>query len=182
VLSAIAAALATLLPWGRLFRTVWGMRILYGWAGLNILLITVASWAAGGSGSSLLLLYARTIIPDRGVQVLADRQRLKQVLLNFLSNGVKYNLEGGTATVSCVGSQAEMLTISVADTGRGIPAEQLERLFSPFDRLGAERTDTEGTGLGLALSKALVEAMGGTVRVESEVDRGSTFFVDLPVA
>jgi len=70
----------------------------------------------------------------------------------------------------------------VADTGRGIPAEQLERLFSPFDRLGAERTDTEGTGLGLALSKALVEAMGGTVRVESEVDRGSTFFVDLPVA
>ena len=124
----------------------------------------------------------RTIIPDRGIHVLADRQRLKQVLLNLLSNGVKYNREGGTLIVSCVGSQGEMLTISVADTGRGIPAEQLERLFSPFDRLGAERTDTEGTGLGLALTKALVEAMGGTVRVESEVDRGSTFFVDLPVA
>jgi PAS domain S-box-containing protein len=114
--------------------------------------------------------------------VLADRQRLKQVLLNFIANAVKYNVDGGSVRVTCEEHADRRLRISVVDTGRGIPAEQLARLFTPFDRLGAEQTDVEGTGLGLALSKRLAEAMGGHVGVESTVGEGSTFWIELPVA
>jgi len=111
--------------------------------------------------------------------VLADRQRLKQVLLNLLSNAVKYTPEGGRVRLSAEEAPRGRLRISVSDTGRGIPAELRERLFTPFDRLGAEQTTVEGTGLGLALSKRLVEAMRGNIGVASEVGRGSTFWVDL---
>ena len=111
--------------------------------------------------------------------VRADRQRLRQVLLNVLSNAVKFNRDGGTVWVSGVEMSTGTLAIRVGDSGPGIAAEQLERLFSPFDRLGAERTDTEGTGLGLALSKALVEAMGGQITVQSDEGNGSTFSVEL---
>src|SRR5207249_7083792 len=117
-----------------------------------------------------------------GLHILADRQRVKQVLLNLLSNAIKYNREGGKVTVSWAGSPDGMLHIKVADTGPGIPRDQMERLFSEFDRLGAEQTDVEGTGLGLCLSRGLVQAMGGTIRVESEVGTGSTFTVELPLA
>jgi signal transduction histidine kinase/putative methionine-R-sulfoxide reductase with GAF domain/ActR/RegA family two-component response regulator len=113
------------------------------------------------------------------VHVLADRQRLQQVLLNLLSNGVKYNHSGGTVTVVCAAPQASRLRIEVRDTGPGIAADKLARLFTPFDRLGAEGSAIEGTGLGLALSKSLVEAMGGTLQARSEVARGSTFAVEL---
>ena len=111
--------------------------------------------------------------------VVADRQRLQQVLLNLLSNAVKYNREGGAArcTTHLVDGR---LRIEVGDDGMGIPEEQLERLFVPFERLGFERSGVEGTGLGLALSKQLVEAMGGTLAVESAPGQGSTFAVDLP--
>ncbi|MBI4499250.1 MAG: PAS domain S-box protein [Chloroflexi bacterium] len=112
--------------------------------------------------------------------VLADHQRLKQVLLNLIHNAVKYNRPGGTVTVWARPTAEQELRIGVTDTGPGIPAELQERLFTPFERLGAERTEVEGTGLGLALSKRLVEAMGGTLGLESEVGRGSAFWVELP--
>jgi signal transduction histidine kinase/ActR/RegA family two-component response regulator len=115
---------------------------------------------------------------DRAVR--ADLQRLKQVLLNLLSNAIKYNRPGGTVIVSCAEAAGAMLRISVTDTGPGIAPEKMHRLFVPFDRLGAERKEVEGTGLGLTLSKGLVEAMQGTMGVESSPGRGSTFWVELP--
>jgi signal transduction histidine kinase/CheY-like chemotaxis protein len=113
--------------------------------------------------------------------VLADRHRLQQVLLNLLSNAVKYNRLGGTVSVSCEPSSSTRLRIKVSDTGNGIPQEQLGRLFTPFERLGAERSEIEGTGIGLSLSRQLAEAMGGFLGVETVVGEGSTFWVELPL-
>jgi signal transduction histidine kinase len=113
------------------------------------------------------------------LHVLADRQRLQQVLLNLLSNGVKYNRAGGTVTVACIERSGHRVRIDVTDTGQGITADKIERLFTPFDRLGAEASAVEGTGLGLSLSKSLVEAMGGTLQVRSRPGVGCTFSVDL---
>ena len=114
------------------------------------------------------------------VYVFADRQRLKQILLNLLSNAIKYNRAGGSVSVQCeqVGNR---LRINVIDTGHGIHSDNLDRLFVPFERLGAERGDVEGTGIGLALSRRLAQAMGGEIAVESTFGRGSTFTVELPV-
>jgi signal transduction histidine kinase/CheY-like chemotaxis protein len=122
-------------------------------------------------------LAAETI--DEHLHVLADRQRLQQVLLNLLSNAVKYNRANGRVSVACSAAPGERLRIAVTDTGGGIAADKLARLFTPFDRLGAEASDVEGTGLGLALSKTLVEAMGGAMLVESRPGGGSTFTVEL---
>jgi signal transduction histidine kinase/ActR/RegA family two-component response regulator len=116
---------------------------------------------------------------DERLHVLADRQRLQQVLLNFLSNAIKYNRAGGTVTASCARGEGSRLAVTVTDTGPGIAPDKLARLFVPFDRLGAEGSGIEGTGLGLALSKSLVEAMGGAIRVQSREDEGSTFAVEL---
>jgi len=113
---------------------------------------------------------------------LADEQRTKQVLLNLLSNAIKYNRRGGEVDVSIAEGDPGHLSLRITDTGRGIAPEHLERLFSPFDRLGAEQSTIQGTGLGLALSKLMVEAMNGRLGVESIVDVGSTFVLDLPVA
>jgi PAS domain S-box-containing protein len=117
-----------------------------------------------------------------GWHVLADRQRLKQVLLNMLSNAIKYNVAGGTIVLTAEEAAPGRLRVSVTDTGLGIAAGRMERLFTPFDRLGAEQTDTEGTGLGLALSKRLAEAMGGSMGAESRIGEGSTFWIELPLA
>jgi PAS domain S-box-containing protein len=114
--------------------------------------------------------------------VRADRQRLKQVLLNLLSNAVKYNRSGGRVIVRCLEVQGEGLRVEVSDQGAGIPREMMDRLFVPFERLGAEGTGVEGTGLGLALSKGLTEAMGGSLGMTSIPGQGSTFFVELPRA
>lgn len=114
--------------------------------------------------------------------ILADRQRIKQVLLNLLSNAVKYNRKGGTVILSAEEVPGRRLRIKVTDTGPGIPADRMPRLFIPFDRLGAEQTPVEGTGLGLALSKTLVEAMGGTLGVDSTVGTGSTFWGEFALA
>jgi signal transduction histidine kinase/CheY-like chemotaxis protein len=120
--------------------------------------------------------------PHEDAHVLADRQRLKQVLLNLVSNAVKYNRLGGTVTLSCEPQQGRELRIVVTDTGPGIRPEDLDRLFIPFERLGAERSDVEGTGVGLALSRRLAEAMGGTVDLTSTLGTGSQFWVQVPVA
>ncbi|MDY7820553.1 ATP-binding protein, partial [Burkholderia pseudomallei] len=106
---------------------------------------------------------------------------LRQVLLNLLSDAVKYNREGGGVTIRTDEIQGARLRVSVSDEGAGIAMEKMDRLFTPFDRLDAEATGVEGTGLGLALSKRLVEAMGGTMSVESVVGQGSTFSVELPL-
>jgi PAS domain S-box-containing protein len=109
----------------------------------------------------------------------ADRQRLKQVLLNLLSNAVKFNRSGGSVALSCEETPEHKLRIEVTDTGPGIAAERLDWLFKPFERLGADLSGIEGTGLGLALSKRLVEAMGGSIGVDSTVGAGSRFYIEL---
>ncbi len=127
-----------------------------------------------------IAVHIEAIAPDQ--HVLADRQRVKQVLLNLLSNAVKYNRPDGTVRISCQPAGTAALRIGVTDEGQGIRPAQEHRLFAPFDRLGAEAGTTEGTGLGLALSKALVEAMGGTIGVDSTVGVGSRFWFELPEA
>jgi signal transduction histidine kinase/CheY-like chemotaxis protein len=116
---------------------------------------------------------------DEEMLVMADQQRLKQVLLNLFSNAVKYNRPRGSVTVTC-SAHEKMRRVKVTDTGVGIPAERIAHLFVPFERLGAESTDIEGTGLGLALSQRIVQALGGELGVESTVGEGSTFWIDLP--
>jgi PAS domain S-box-containing protein len=126
-----------------------------------------------------------TVVPPSeeavAFHVLADRQRLKQVLLNVFSNAVKYNRRGGAITVRCTRADARTARIEVIDTGIGIAPGFLPRVFEPFDRLGAETTEIEGTGLGLALSKRLIEAMGGKISVDSAIGEGTTFGMELPV-
>jgi PAS domain S-box-containing protein len=114
--------------------------------------------------------------------VMADRQRLKQILINLLSNAVKYNCEGGSVSITYEQAASGRLSIRVSDTGAGISAEGLEKLFVPFERLNAAKSGIEGTGLGLALSRRLTEAMNGTLSVESVEGQGSTFTIDLPLA
>jgi signal transduction histidine kinase/ActR/RegA family two-component response regulator len=111
--------------------------------------------------------------------VTADRQRLLQVLLNLLSNAVKYNRDEGAVDLTWEETPARSIRFEVTDTGRGIPSGVIDRLFSPFDRLGAESSGVQGTGLGLALSKRLVEAMGGAIGVRSRDGEGTTFWVEL---
>src|SRR6202167_5603480 len=109
----------------------------------------------------------------------ADRTRLKQVIINLLSNAIKYNRANGTVVVTCVRISPERVRISVRDTGAGLPPEMLIQLFQSFNRLGRETTAEEGTGIGLVMSKRLVEMMGGAIGVESTVGSGSIFWFDL---
>ncbi len=114
--------------------------------------------------------------------VRADPTRFKQVLLNLLSNAVKYNRDGGGVTLGCTETAGGMLRVSITDTGPGISPQMQDQLFQPFRRLGAESTEIEGTGIGLTITKRLIELMGGRIGFESEVGRGSTFWIELPLA
>ncbi len=119
----------------------------------------------------------RTEVPESTrPTALGDNQALRQVMLNLIANGVKYNQENGEVVVTVADAQAEIIRVDVADTGRGIPAADLESMFVPFERLGAART-VEGTGLGLGISRQLVGAMGGTLEVRSEVGAGTTLSI-----
>lgn len=116
---------------------------------------------------------------DQPLTVYADQQRLRQVLVNLMSNAVKYNRYGGTITVTCQAEGANRVGITVADTGPGLTSDDLQRLFVPFDRLGHEESGVEGTGIGLPLAKALTEAMGGQLSVTSILGEGSVFTIAL---
>jgi PAS domain S-box-containing protein len=111
--------------------------------------------------------------------VLADRTRVKQILLNLLSNAIKYNKVDGSVVVECAAASPERIRISVRDTGEGLPPEKMAQLFQPFNRLGKEASGEEGTGIGLVMTKRLVELMGGAIGVESTVGVGSVFWFEL---
>jgi signal transduction histidine kinase/CheY-like chemotaxis protein len=111
--------------------------------------------------------------------VVADGERLKQVLTNLVVNAIKYNRPEGEVTIEVEAVGEERIRLSVTDTGMGIPEDAIARLFVPFERLDAALSDVEGTGLGLALSRSLVEAMGGSIGVESAVGAGSRFWCEL---
>ncbi|HHT9145425.1 MAG TPA: hybrid sensor histidine kinase/response regulator, partial [Candidatus Wunengus sp. YC61] len=111
--------------------------------------------------------------------VRADRTRLKQVIINLLSNAIKYNRAQGTVEVKCIARTPERLRISIKDSGAGLPPEKLTQLFQPFNRIGRESTAEEGTGIGLVMSKRLVELMEGVIGVESTVGEGSVFWFEL---
>ncbi|CAH1904049.1 Histidine kinase [Candidatus Nitrotoga sp. HW29] len=116
---------------------------------------------------------------DSPLTVKADRTRLKQALINLLSNAIKYNREQGTVEVKCVRGTSEYVRISVQDTGEGLSPEKLTQLFQPFNRLGQENGAVEGTGIGLAVTKQVLELMGGVIRVDSTVGVGSVFWFEL---
>ena len=112
----------------------------------------------------------------------ADKTRIKQVMINLLSNAVKYNREHGTVTVTCAFTEGHRMRVSVSDTGLGLAPNLVEQLFQPFNRLGQEASDAEGTGIGLVLTKQLIELMGGVIGLESTVGVGSTFWFELPLS
>ena len=111
--------------------------------------------------------------------VKADRTRVKQVLINLLFNAIKYNKPGGSVVVECTLSPPDSIRIGVRDTGAGLAPEQLAQLFQPFNRLGKESSAEEGTGIGLVMTKRLVELMGGTIGADSTVGLGSVFWIEL---
>jgi len=112
----------------------------------------------------------------------ADRTRVKQVLTNLLSNAIKYNRPGGSVVVECTVSAPQRVRISVTDTGAGMQPDQLAQLFRPFSRVGQETSAAAGAGIGLVVTKRLVELMGGAIGVRSHVGKGSVFWIELVTA
>jgi signal transduction histidine kinase len=121
----------------------------------------------------------RAAIPA-GRAVRADRRRLRQVLINLVTNGIRYNRTGGWVEIAASDSGASAVTVAVRDSGQGIAAELASRLFIPFDRLGAERSAEPGAGLGLVVARTLTQAMGGTLEIRSGAEAGTTVELTLP--
>jgi signal transduction histidine kinase len=136
-----------------------------------------AATAASGLSSAADAVNAESGVRDSSappaLAAHADRQRFAQVLVNLISNAVKYNRRGGAITITCREGGASQASVVISDTGRGMRQEDLERIFAPFERLGADQTDIEGTGIGLPLAKALTEAMGGQLTTSSVLGEGS---------
>jgi PAS domain S-box-containing protein len=116
---------------------------------------------------------------DANCFVMADRTRVRQILVNLLSNAIKYNRPNGSIVVECITRTQGYVRLSVTDTGLGLTAEKLAQLFQPFNRLGQEDGGEQGTGIGLVVTKRLVEVMKGTIGVESTVGKGTVFWIDL---
>jgi PAS domain S-box-containing protein len=155
------------------------------------------SWALESVSLTEVILECQTMIEPqaqkRGIRltfpkvdspcfIKADRTRVKQVLINLLSNAIKYNEVGGAVVVECSVSGPHRMRVSVNDTGAGLSPENLAQLFQPFNRLGQEGSGEEGTGIGLVVTKRLVELMGGSIGVTSTVGKGSVFWVELVMA
>ncbi len=119
---------------------------------------------------------------QEGLIVVGDPIRIKQVILNLLSNAVKYNKEGGSISIKALSISSTQVCVDIADTGQGIPTEKMSELFEPFRRLSNNDPAVEGTGIGLTLTKLIVELMNGTISVDSELGQGSTFSITLPKA
>src|SRR5262249_34482877 len=120
------------------------------------------------------------VAPGADAVVRGDRLRLKQVLMNLVSNAIKYNRPAGWIRIDCAPQPGGRVRITVADSGQGISASGLARLFQPFERLGAEQGDIEGTGIGLSICRRLVVLMGGEIDATSDAGKGSAFWVELP--
>jgi CheY-like chemotaxis protein/two-component sensor histidine kinase len=120
------------------------------------------------------------IAPSADLSIRADYTRMRQVLLNLFSNAVKYNRPNGRVDISCERLATGMVAIAVADTGIGIPKDKWAELFKPFSRLGQEGSGIEGTGIGLTITKRLIELMGGSLSFDSVAGEGTTFRVVLP--
>jgi len=117
---------------------------------------------------------------EKNTTVRVDAVRLKQAIINILSNAVKYNSENGNISIGCNHVDDSHIRISVTDTGEGLTQKQQDELFTSFNRLGAEQTEIEGVGIGLVITKKIIEMMGGTIGVESQSGQGSTFWIELP--
>ena len=141
-------------------------------------MITLMQSLAGKKGITII----NDLTEAGHINVIADSLRLKQVLLNLISNAIKYNQLDGSITLSCELIQPQTIRLKITDTGVGLSATQLAKLFQPFERLSAKNSAIEGAGLGLCISKKLIEAMNGKLGVNCIVGKGCCLWIEIPVA